>query len=176
MSTLATLMVKNPPANAGDPDTWVTKIPWSRKWQPTPVIMPGKAHGQRSLVGYSPWCRKDSDTTEHTHTHTHTPTLKSGIISIFVLLTDPSPRGEEKGDGVGVGVGFWIQDLELRAGGQHRAWPRVPARGGERRRLCLQTRLLSGWVGPPGTAALTPKVSFMPLTTNQRQGWDGPGG
>ena len=31
------------------------KIPWRRKWQPTPVFLPGKSHGQRSLVGYSPW-------------------------------------------------------------------------------------------------------------------------
>ena len=33
---------------------WVLKIPWRRKWQPTPVFLPGKSHGQRSLVGYSP--------------------------------------------------------------------------------------------------------------------------
>ena len=48
--------VKNPPANAGDvgSDPWVGKIPWRRKWQPTPVILPGKSHGQRSLAGYSP--------------------------------------------------------------------------------------------------------------------------
>ena len=36
-------------------DPWVRKIPWSRKWQPTPVLLPGEFHGQRSLVGYSPW-------------------------------------------------------------------------------------------------------------------------
>ena len=51
-------------------DPWVGKMPWRRKWQPTPVCLPGKFHGQRSLVGYSPWGPKDSDTTEHTHTHT----------------------------------------------------------------------------------------------------------
>ena len=34
---------------------WVRKIPWRRKWQPTPVLLPGESHGQRSLVGYSPW-------------------------------------------------------------------------------------------------------------------------
>ena len=34
---------------------WVRKIPWRRKWQPTPVLLPGKSHGQRSLVGYSQW-------------------------------------------------------------------------------------------------------------------------
>ena len=33
---------------------WVGKIPWRRKWQPTPVFLPGKSHGQGSLVGYSP--------------------------------------------------------------------------------------------------------------------------
>ena len=37
---------------------WVRKIPWRRKWQPTPVILPGKSHGQRSLVGYNPWGRR----------------------------------------------------------------------------------------------------------------------
>ena len=36
-------------------DSRVGKIPWRRAWQPTPVFLPGKAHGQRSLVGYSPW-------------------------------------------------------------------------------------------------------------------------
>ena len=40
---------------------------WRKKWQPTPVFMPGKSHGPRSLVGYSPWDRKDSDTTERLH-------------------------------------------------------------------------------------------------------------
>ena len=39
-------------------DLWVRKIPWRRTWQPTPVFLPGKLHRQRSLAGYSPWCRK----------------------------------------------------------------------------------------------------------------------
>ena len=43
---------------------WVGKIPWRRKRQPTPVLLPGESHGWRNLVGYSPWGRKDSDTTE----------------------------------------------------------------------------------------------------------------
>ena len=42
----------------------VGKIPWRRKWQPTPVLLPGKPHGQRSLAGYSPRVCKESDTTE----------------------------------------------------------------------------------------------------------------
>ena len=37
---------------------------WRRQWQPTPVLLPGKSHGQRSLVGFNPWGREESDTTE----------------------------------------------------------------------------------------------------------------
>ena len=48
-------------------DPWVGKIPWRRKWQPTPIFLPGKSHGRRSLVGYSPWGRKELDTTERLH-------------------------------------------------------------------------------------------------------------
>ena len=44
-----------------------SEIPWRRKWQPTPVFLPGKSHGQRSLVDYSPWGHKESDTTEWLH-------------------------------------------------------------------------------------------------------------
>ena len=43
---------------------WIRKIPRRRKWQPTVVFLPGKSHGQRSLVGYSLWDHKESDTTE----------------------------------------------------------------------------------------------------------------
>ena len=44
-----------------------TQRSWRRKWQPTPVFLPGESHGQRSLVGYSPRGRKESDTTEWLH-------------------------------------------------------------------------------------------------------------
>ena len=43
---------------------WVGKVPWRRKWLPTPIFLPGEFHGQKSLVGYSPWCHKELDTTE----------------------------------------------------------------------------------------------------------------
>ena len=56
------LMVKNSLANAGDLrcgfNSWVREIPWIRKWQPTPVFLPGESHGQRTLVSYSPWGRE----------------------------------------------------------------------------------------------------------------------
>ena len=66
-------LVKNSPANAEDVkdtgfiDPWVRKIPWKRKWQPTPVFLRGEYHGQRSLVGYSSRGCKDLDTIEHVH-------------------------------------------------------------------------------------------------------------
>ena len=61
-------MVRHLPAMRG---TWVWSLgqedPWRRKWQATPVLLPGKSHGWRSLVGYSTWGRKESDTTERLH-------------------------------------------------------------------------------------------------------------
>ena len=45
----------------------VGKILWRRKWQPTPVLLLGKSHGWRRLIGYSPWGCKESDTTEQLH-------------------------------------------------------------------------------------------------------------
>ena len=49
-------------------DPFVGKIPGRRKWQPTPVFLPGKSRGQRSLAGYSPEVAKESDVPEHTRT------------------------------------------------------------------------------------------------------------
>ena len=46
-------------------DPWIRKIPWRRKWQPTPVFLPGELCGQWSLMGYSSWGHKESDMTEH---------------------------------------------------------------------------------------------------------------
>ena len=48
-------------------NTWIGKILWSRKWQPTPVFLPEKSQGQRSLSSYSPWVHQELNTTEHTH-------------------------------------------------------------------------------------------------------------
>ena len=44
--------------------SWVGKLPWRRKWQHSPVFLPGKSHGQRSLAGYSPQSCKELDMTE----------------------------------------------------------------------------------------------------------------
>ena len=48
------------------PSLAIGKIPQRRAWRPTLVVLPGESHGQRSLVGYSPWGRKESDLTEAT--------------------------------------------------------------------------------------------------------------
>ena len=79
-------MVRNPPANAGDTgdgfSPWVRKIPWERKWQPTPVFLPGESQGQRSLAGCSPWAPTESDTTEHKHKQ------KIGLYGIFLQMAN----------------------------------------------------------------------------------------
>ena len=62
------------------------KIPWRRKWQFTPVFLPGKFHGQRSLVGYGPWGHEELDRTEHMHTH---------IGNIYRLSNREGPRDKE---------------------------------------------------------------------------------
>ena len=50
-------------------DLWVGKIPWRREWLPTPGFLPEEFHGQRRLAGYSPWGRRESDTTKRLSTH-----------------------------------------------------------------------------------------------------------
>ena len=63
-------MVKNPSANSGDIRARVRSLAWEdpleEGMQPTPIFLPGESHGQRSLVGYSPWGHKESDMTEMT--------------------------------------------------------------------------------------------------------------
>ena len=63
------------------------KIPWGRAWQPTPGFFPGESHGQRSLVGCSPWGRKESDMTERlsacTHTRSYFRTLMWDTVGSF---------------------------------------------------------------------------------------------
>jgi len=70
-------------------NSWVRKISWRWKWQPTSVFLPGEFHGQRNLVDYSPWGCKESYTTEWlTHTHSVSLLLSTVLLeslSIFYL-------------------------------------------------------------------------------------------
>ena len=70
-------VVKNLSANAGDARDvgsvpGLARSPGIAKWQPTPIFLPRKSHGERSLVGYSPQGCKESDMTKHAHTYTYT--------------------------------------------------------------------------------------------------------
>ena len=69
---------------------WVGKMPWRRKWQPTAGFLPGKSPGQRSLVSYTPWGRKESDTARHTQTLTNLSRLCSSfaVVSDLVIIRD----------------------------------------------------------------------------------------
>ena len=80
-------------------DPWVGKIPWRRKWQLTPVFLPGKSHRQRSLVGYTPRGSKESDRTERLH---------FTIFNIFLVL--------EK---------YWCVMLGKIEGMRRRGWERM---------------------------------------------------
>ena len=71
-------------------DCWGGKIPWSRKWQPTPVLLPGESHGQKSLAGYSPRGHREVDMTESCGAENQ-GSLKIGMhvieqISLLVIL------------------------------------------------------------------------------------------
>ena len=72
-------------SNANGCHCWDWKIPWRRKWQCTPVFLPGKSHGWRGLVGYSPCGLKKSDVTEWLHFHFHFIYITSLIPKISYL-------------------------------------------------------------------------------------------
>ena len=77
-------------------DHWVRKIPWRRKWQPTPVFSPGKSHGQKSLLGYSLWGPKELDKTEWL-----TLSLFSYLVIEQVTFISPSAF-------LGLGLEVWL--------------------------------------------------------------------
>ena len=78
--------VMNPPAMQETRfKPWVRKMPWRRKWQPTPAFLPGKPHGQRSLAGCSLWGCKESDTTEQLN---HQYQMDNETGAMVSLVTD----------------------------------------------------------------------------------------
>ena len=60
------------------------KIPWRREWLPTPVFLPGKFHGQKSLAGYSSWGHKELDMTDK---HFHVPFLFSHLLPGLLVVS-----------------------------------------------------------------------------------------
>ena len=91
----------------GEFDPWVRKIPWRRKWQATPVFLPGESHGQRSLAGYSPWGHKELDMTESSHMETE---------SRLLIAWNWSGCGET---GSGCGWGFLMEQWKCS---KHKLW------------------------------------------------------
>ena len=75
---------------------WVQKVPWSRKWQPAPVFLPGKSHGQRSLAAAVHEITKSQTQLERTHTHTHTHT-HTNIPQVFFLSLLLLPKSDPLG-------------------------------------------------------------------------------
>ena len=63
---------------------WVRKIPWRRKWQPTPVFLPEKLHGPKSLGGYSPWSHRESDMTEQMSKFINLSATSNFLLSLYI--------------------------------------------------------------------------------------------
>ena len=113
--------------NAGDPgsDSWVGKIPWRRKWQSTPALLPGKSHGRRILIGYSPWGRKESDTTERHPFHFSLSCTGEGNGNPLQCscLENPRDRGAWWADMYGVTHSWpWLKRLSSRMSCTARWW------------------------------------------------------
>ena len=126
--------VKNPPAmKRCSFNSWVGKILWSRKWQPTPVFMPEKSHGQRSLAGYSPWHHKELDTTE-----------QAPKLTLFLLLQSKRRQRLQNTDGFGGKAAQRVWPITV----QPAKTPFFPRRASERPHP-VGGHFLSSWVNWP---------------------------
>ena len=85
---------KEPTCSAGDLrwgfDPWVRKISWRKNWQPTPVFLPGEPHGQRSLVGYSPWGSQRVRQNWSDWPQQHPSLVLNCLCCLFLALSDKS--------------------------------------------------------------------------------------
>ena len=168
-SLVVAQMVKHLPAmQETEFNRWVRKIPWRRKWQPTAIHLPGKFHGWRSLVGYSPWGRKELDTTEGLHFHfSRRSDWEQNIQSIF-------PEGRwVKGFGKTCSLGSPstnLQEWVTCSSWDGPVWAAVPPTFPHPRRLDPTARkqgvlsTLQGLVNPRNWIRLNPQsIFFFPL-------------
>ena len=138
LTFLVAQTVKVSSCNAGDPGSIpVGKIPWRRKWQPIPVFSPGESHGQRYLVGYSPWGHKESDMTERLHFHF--PPLYNELLKAECARTHSPKRKRGLRQTLG-------------SPGRTRAQPGPPV--GKRHRAALMRGKISEGRAPPGMRPL----------------------
>ena len=96
-------------------DPWVVQIPWRRRWQPTPGFLPGKSHGQRSLIGCSPWASqrvRHDWATKHSERHSKFQILCIYSYRHFLVYTfsNDSIRFRKYGDGSFAYVMFYSYD------------------------------------------------------------------
>ena len=99
-ASLVAQSVKNLPAGQETYVRSLGSIPWRREWQPTPVFLPGESHGQRSLVGCSPWGLKESGMTEQLIPHWYSATIHSASLEDVPegrLRVVPSPGSTSHG-------------------------------------------------------------------------------
>ena len=129
-ASLVAQIVKNLPAvQETQVDTWVGTISWRREWLPIPVFLPGEFHGQKSLVGYSLWDHKESDTIEPlTCTHQNQPTQSLFLLvynmyywivqnphvselrmGLQIILSDPTMQNE-----ISVTVSIWRNNSQAK--------------------------------------------------------------
>ena len=104
-------------------DPWVGKIPWRREWEPSTLFLLGKSHGQRSLAGYSPRGRKESDTTEDTHVYCIDSVQSLSRVRVFATPWTAARRASPPitiRKDVSVGEGTFPRSPETRG---PRGWP-----------------------------------------------------
>ena len=124
-----------------------TFMHWRRQWQPTPVLLPGKLHGQRSLLGYSPWGRKESETTERLTFIFHFHALEKEMASHSSILAWRIPGPEEPGGLPSMGshsVGHDWRDLAAAAA--YKVWDSLIS---PKIWICFRNLLISFSLGLP---------------------------
>ena len=133
---------------------------WRRQWQPTPVLLPGKSQGQKSLVGCSPWGHEESDTTEWLHFPISLSYIGKGNGNPLHSLAWRIPGTAEPGGLLSVGlhrVRHDWSDLAEAAAIQIRSWtlrmPRSGKDGLERRK----------WRGTTIQCSVWPWIGFWPM-------------
>ena len=167
---------------------WVGKILWRRKWEPTPVFLPGASHGQRSLVGYSPWGRKEYDTTEQQLERApwgpelHLKEMKLSLPHYSVSHCPHPPLSQKQDrawpeESLGLAPTHWAAGAGRARGGSRPATP--SARPAHSRCLAAIHRGLHRVAGEPWAGSLPDQavawggpVHWSPSFWPVLQGWD----
>ena len=124
----------------------VGKVPWRRKWQPTPVFLPRESHGQRTLVGYSPWGRKNLAMTERLILIHYSWGVSTYQVSASRIAVNSCPSSGDTRDSQSVGS---------RGKGQWGAEPRTHA--------CVWT-----WQGGDGRGQTWPSLHLPACSSGSR--------